>query len=286
MSEHTSFRIGGPVRLMLLPNGPAQLKAALCILRKYGMRSLVIGNGTNLLFSDAPLDIAIIKTCDGIGGIRLLGSGIIEAGSGVLLSRIASFAQANSLSGIEFAHGIPGTLGGGLAMNAGAYGGELKDVLIDVKVFSCEGEERTYSSVECDMSYRHSRIADECSTAVSARMKLIPGDADAIRARMDELSGKRRASQPISMPSAGSTFKRPQGAYAAALIDEAGLRGYTIGGAQVSEKHAGFIINRGGATFEDVIHLMEHVKETVFLRFGISLKPEVKIITKLQERDI
>lgn len=278
MAEHTSFRIGGPVRLMLLPKGPGQLSAAIRITRKYGMRSLIVGNGTNLLFSDEPLDIAIIKTCDGVGGIFINESGVIEAGSGVLLSRIASFALANSLSGMEFAHGIPGTLGGGISMNAGAYGGELKDILLDIKVINCEGEEKTYTADECCFSYRHSRIADEESTVVSASLRLCPGEAEAIRTLMEELSGKRRSSQPLSMPSAGSTFKRPPGGYAAALIDEAGLRGYAIGGAQVSEKHAGFIVNRGNASFEDVIRLMEYVKNTVLVRFGIELEPEVKII--------
>ncbi len=278
MAEHTSFRIGGPARLMLLPKGAEQLSAAIQTTRKYGMRSLIMGNGTNLLVSDEPLDIAIIKTCDGVGGVCINESGVVEAGSGVLLSRIASFALANSLSGMEFAHGIPGTLGGGLSMNAGAYGGELKDVLLDVKVLNCDGEEKTYSSDECRFSYRHSRIADEGSAVISARIRLCPGETAAIRAHMEELSGKRRSSQPLRVPSAGSTFKRPPGGYAAALIDEAGLRGYAIGGAQVSEKHAGFIINRGGASFEDVIRLMEHVKNTVFVRFGIELEPEVKII--------
>ncbi|MBR5381866.1 MAG: UDP-N-acetylmuramate dehydrogenase [Oscillospiraceae bacterium] len=278
MEKHTSFRIGGPARLMLLPKTAEELCFALALTAETGVRRLVMGNGTDLLVSDAPLDIAVIKTHDGLSGITAAGEDTIEAGCGALLSRVASFACAQSLAGLEFAQGIPGTLGGGLFMNAGAYGGEMKDVLLSVTAADGNGRVREISAEDCRMSYRHSVFSEEELIALSARLKLAPGEPDAIRARMEELAEKRRASQPLNMPSAGSTFKRPVGGYAAALIDEAGLKGFAVGGAQVSEKHAGFVVNTGGATFGDVMRLMEHVKETVYERSGVTLEPEVRII--------
>ena len=278
MSRHTSFRIGGPVKLMLLPKCSEELKYALNITSGGEVRRLIMGNGTDLLVSDDPLDMAVIKTCDGLSAMRLTDDGIIEAECGALLSKIAAFSLSNSLAGFEFAQGIPGSLGGGLSMNAGAYGGELKDVLLSVTAADEAGNEVELSLDDCLMSYRRSVFTEGKLTALSARLKLAPGDQEEIRGRIEELAEKRKASQPLNLPSAGSTFKRPVGGFAAALIDQAGLKGYTVGGAQVSEKHAGFVVNIGGATCRDVLMLMEHIRETVLRESGIALEPEVKII--------
>lgn len=278
MSRHTSFHIGGNARIMLLPKTAEELSYALELTEKSGVRRLIMGNGTDLLVSDKPLEMTVIKTHDGLSDISLCGECEIEAGCGALLSRISAFAAAKSLSGLEFAQGIPGTLGGGLAMNAGAYGGELKDVLLSVTALDGNGKRLFLSAEECDMSYRHSVFSDGKLTAVSARLRLTRGNETDIRAKMEELAEKRRASQPLNMPSAGSTFKRPENGYAAALIDGAGLKGFSVGGAQVSEKHAGFVVNTGNATFDDVLRLMEHIRNTVYGASGIMLEPEVKII--------
>ncbi len=278
MSRHTSFRIGGPVKLMLLPKCAQELKYALNITSGGEVRRLIMGNGTDLLVSDEPLDMAVIKTCDGLSGISLNDGNIIEAECGALLSKIAAFALNNSLAGFEFAQGIPGSLGGGLSMNAGAYGGALKDVLISVTAADEKGNEVELSLDDCQMSYRRSVFTEGKLTALSARLMLNPGDPEEIKGKIEELAEKRKASQPLNLPSAGSTFKRPVGGFAAALIDQAGLKGYTVGGAQVSEKHAGFVVNIGGATCRDVLALMEHIQETVLRQSGKDLEPEVKII--------
>ncbi|MGE4483494.1 MAG: UDP-N-acetylmuramate dehydrogenase [Oscillospiraceae bacterium] len=277
MSEHTSFRIGGRVTAMALPESEEQLLRLLALSSSAGVSPLIMGNGTNLLVTDSPLDMLVIKTCDGISDISIRGD-TINAGSGVLLSKLASFALANSLTGLEFAHGIPGSLGGAAYMNAGAYGGEICDVVIETTAVTKDGEIRVYTASENNFSYRHSRFTDSDDIVLSLRLQLAKGDPDAIKAKMDEYSARRRESQPLNYPSAGSTFKRPVGGYAAAMIDKAGLRGYAIGGAQVSEKHAGFVINRGGATFGDVVSLMAYIKETVYEKFGVELLPEVRII--------
>ena len=278
MSRHTSFRIGGPVKLMLLPKCAEELKYALNITSGGEVRRLIMGNGTDLLVSDDPLEMAVIKTCDGLSAISLKDDGVIEAECGALLSKIAAFSLGNSLAGFEFAQGIPGSLGGGLSMNAGAYGGELKDVLLSVAAADEAGNEITLSLDDCQMSYRRSVFTEGKLTALSARLKLNPGDPEEIKGKIEELAEKRKSSQPLNLPSAGSTFKRPVGGFAAALIDQAGLKGYTVGGAQVSEKHAGFVVNVGGATCRDVLALMEHIRETVLRQSGIALEPEVKII--------
>lgn len=277
MREHTSFRIGGPVDAMLLPRSAEELEKVSRAVRASGVRHLLLGNGSNLLVSDAPLDMLVIKTCDGLCSMTQEDGETVSAESGALLSRIASFALACGLTGFEFAHGIPGTLGGAVFMNAGAYGGEMKDVVTSTDAL-CGLEHRIFCGTENEFSYRHSRYSDTDDVVLSARLKLKPGDPTEIRVRMEELSAKRRASQPLSMPSAGSTFKRPVTGYAAAMIQEAGLKGYTVGGAQVSEKHAGFVVNTGGASFEDVLRVMEHVTDTVYRKFGVMLSPEVRII--------
>lgn len=278
MSEHCSFKIGGPARVMVLPSD-AEEAAALCeILARAGEKPLVIGNGTNLLVCDEPLNRFIIKISDKMSDIESRGEGAVFAQCGVSLARLAVFCAHHSLAGLEFAHGIPGSLGGAVCMNAGAYGGEMKDILkravfLDENARLCEK-----SGGELDLGYRHSAFSDKNLIVLGAEIKLGNGSEEDILARMRELSEKRRASQPLDKPSAGSTFKRPAQGYAAALIDECGLKGYCVGGAQVSEKHAGFVINKGGASFDDVLAVIDHIRETVLQKKGIELCPEVKII--------
>jgi UDP-N-acetylmuramate dehydrogenase len=278
MAQHTSFRIGGPVSAMFLPKTAADTAALRRVLFENGIKPLIIGNGSNLLVEDGALDMIIVKTGGGLTGMTLTGETEINAGSGTLLSQLATFALQHSLTGLEFAHGIPGTLGGAVVMNAGAYGGEMKDVAAETTSIGADGSFiRTLGELH-DFSYRHSRFSDTEELIVSSVLRLQKGDPALIRGRMEALAGKRRESQPLNLPSAGSTFKRPKGGYAAALIEQAGLKGYAVGGAMVSEKHAGFVVNSGGATFSDVLAVMDHVRETVLRRFDIALEPEVRII--------
>ena len=234
-------------------------------------------NGTNLLVADEGLDTLVIQTGEGLNRIALDG-GIITADAGVSLARLGVFAWQHSLTGLEFAHGIPGSLGGGVVMNAGAYGGELKDVLSEVTALFPDGV-RTLRGEELALGYRRSFFTDHPEAVVlRAKLALHGGDQEAIKARMEELSAKRRASQPIEMPSAGSTFKRPEGYFAGTLIEQCGLKGKHVGGAEVSRKHAGFVVNAGGATCADVLALIKKVQDTVFTATGVTLEPEVKII--------
>ena len=278
MSDHTSFRIGGPVPVMLFPTDAQQLQGICLLMREYEARPLVIGNGTNLLVSDGPLSYAAVKTYDRLGKIERTGNTEITAGSGVLLSRLSAFAQEQGLTGLEFAHGIPGTLGGAVTMNAGAYGGEMRGVVRKTLFLDNELKMTEVAEDQHDFSYRHSRFSDREDIIVASVISLKRADPQAIRFKMDELATRRRFSQPLNYPSAGSTFKRPKKGYAAAMIEQAGLKGYAVGGAQVSEKHAGFVVNRGGATFDDVRNVMEHIQENVLKVFGILLEPEIKII--------
>jgi UDP-N-acetylmuramate dehydrogenase len=277
MRDHTSFRIGGRASAMFFPGSEDELKALLRLLSKNGVAPLIFGNGTNLLVEDGRLDLVAVKT-HGVGGVRLTGECEITAACGITLARLAVFACEHGLAGLEFAHGIPGTLGGAVIMNAGAYGGEMRDVVVRTVSLLPDGTEAVTSGAEHGFSYRHSRFSGAGETVVSSVLELTEDDRREIRHRMDTLMRKRRDSQPLELPSAGSTFKRPAGGYAAALIEEAGLKGYAVGGAMVSEKHSGFVVNRGGATFSDVQAVMEHVRETVFKKTGIELEPEVKII--------
>ena len=277
MRAHCSFRIGGPAAAMALPASQQELSELTALLHRRGVRPFLLGNGTNLLVEDAPLDLFVIKPAGALAACRVDGTRV-TAGCAVTLAALACTARDASLTGLEFAHGIPGTLGGALFMNAGAYGGEMKDVCTCVLCMDETGALHRVSAAEAGFSYRHSRFADDGSTVVSAELTLAPGDRAAIEARMCELAQKRRASQPLEKPSAGSTFKRPANGYAAAMIDQAGLRGYAVGAAQVSPKHAGFVVNNGGATFDEVIALMRHIQKTVYDRFGTRLEPEVRII--------
>ena len=278
LRDHTSFNIGGPVRAMFFPKSAGELSVILPIFSEHGIVPLILGNGTNILASDEPHDIVAVKTAPGLCGIERTGETEITAGSGAPLHMIAVFAAERGLAGLEFAHGIPGTLGGAVAMNAGAYGGEMKDVVLRTSVVDPTGMPFEVAGDRHGFSYRRSVFSDSRDIIVSSVIRLSKGDAGEIGARMEELMTRRRQSQPLQYPSAGSTFKRPKNGYAAALIEEAGLKGYAVGGAMVSEKHAGFVVNAGGATFCDVVAVMRHVRETVQLRFGIELEPEVKII--------
>ena len=253
MCNHCSFRIGGPADIFALPKNEGELKAVLAILRREGVKPFLLGNGTNLLVRDEGICGVVIKLAAGFDTVERSGN-TIYAGCGATLARTAVFAQSNGLGGMEFAHGIPGSVGGAVYMNAGAYGGEMKDIVKSVRYINAEGE--ICESTENDFAYRHSRFSDSDDIILGATLELSEADPSEISAKMRELMEKRSASQPIEKPSAGSTFKRPVGGYAAAMIDECGLKGYAIGGAQVSAKHAGFVINAGGATFADVMALI------------------------------
>lgn len=277
MSAHTAFRIGGRTPLLAVCDTPEKLSFAAEYFQLRGIRPLVIGNGSNLLVDDCPLRFPVIQTHSGKEEAIRISETEIEAPAGITLSRLAVFAMKNGLTGLEFAHGIPGSLGGAVFMNAGAYGGEMANTVVRAKAFGADGI-YTVQAEEMDFSYRHSRFSESNDLVLSAVLRLAPGRSEEISARMEELMAKRKANQPLDKPSAGSTFKRPAGAYAAALIDSCGLKGYTIGGAAVSTKHAGFVVNLGDAGFSDVMAVMEHVRETVQRETGFVLEPEVRII--------
>ena len=280
MSRHTSFRIGGPARRMAFPKRAEQVVLLVDFARQCGARPLVIGNGTNLLCPDEGLDRLVIDLSAGLTDLEKgQKPDTIAASCGVSLARLASFACDLGLTGLEFAHGIPGTLGGALAMNAGAYGGEMCQVVQGVHVLFPDEGIRLLTGEEMNFRYRGSLLTDRPdAVALDAVVRLTPGDKEAIRAQMRELMARRKASQPLEYPSAGSTFKRPVGHYAGTLIDQCGLKGLTVGGAQVSEKHAGFVINRGGATCADVLALIEQVRRRVLDATGVTLEPEVRIV--------
>ena len=279
MARHCSFRVGGPARRMALPERGEQLVLLLSIARDCGARPLVIGNGTNLLAPDGGLDRLVIGTerlCRLEPGEE---PGTIVAGCGVPLARLVDFACKQGLTGLEFAHGIPGTVGGGLYMNAGAYGGELAQVVTGASVLLPEEGVRELTGEALGFGYRKSFLSEHPeAVALYGRFRLTPGDPEAIRAAMRDLLARRRASQPLEWPSAGSTFKRPEGHFAGTLIEQCGLKGRTVGGAQVSEKHAGFLINRGGATCADIRELIRQVQEVVFEKTGVRLEPEVRFV--------
>lgn len=278
MSSHTSFRIGGAAKRMAFPQNGEQVVLLVGFAEACGVEPLVIGNGTNLLISDAGLDRLVIETSF-MNHIQAEENGRITADAGVSLARLADFACKQGLTGLEFAHGIPGTLGGAVCMNAGAYDGEMKQVIESVTVLFPREGVRTLSCEEMDFAYRHSLLNDHPDAVVlHATVRLTTGEPAAIREKMQLLMQKRKTSQPLEWPSAGSTFKRPVGYFAGTLIDQCGLKGFAVGGAQVSEKHAGFVINKGGATCADVEELIRQVQERVLQEKGVRLEPEVKII--------
>lgn len=277
LSQHTSFRVGGPAALMALPKNRAEAVAAVESAAELGIVPVCLGNGSNLLVSDDGYDGFFIKTAGGLNGISAQGT-VLKADSGVPLSRLAIAALETGLTGLEFAHGIPGTLGGAVTMNAGAYGGEMAQVLSSVAFVNEAGRVETLAAAECGFAYRRSVFSDGKWLILGAELALAPGDPAAIRARMEELWAKRRTKQPLDLPSAGSTFKRPDGYFAAALIEQCGCKGLRVGGAQVSEKHAGFVVNTGGATCRDILTLIEEVRARVLEQSGVNLEMEVKTL--------
>ena len=280
LSRRTSGRSGGPARRMAFPRTGEQLVLLMSFADLCGARPLIIGKGTNLLVPDEGLDRLVIDTSTALDHVEAdAGVGCVTAAAGASLTRVAEVACRMGLTGLEFAHGIPGTVGGGICMNAGAYGGEIAQVAERVTVLFPEDGVQTLSNAEMEFGYRHSLLtAHPEAVVLSAEFRLRPGDTDAIRERMRDLMARRRTSQPLELPSAGSTFKRPEGYYAGTLIEQCGLKGLTVGGAQVSEKHAGFVVNRGGASFSDVTGLIRQVQERVYQQTGIRLEPEVRII--------
>ena len=275
MSAHTTFRIGGPADYYVEPTFE-EVKELLFFLKKENIPYTLIGNGSNLLVSDEGIEGVVVSFGKEMSEVSWEKE-VVRAKAGILLSRLASFAASRSLSGLEFASGIPGTLGGAITMNAGAYGGEMKDVVQSVTVLSGD-EMKEYSGEEMDFSYRHSRVLDEDLIVLEVTMKLQSGREEEILSSMKELNKKRVEKQPLNFPSAGSTFKRPEGYFAAKLIEDAGLKGYTVGGAKVSEKHSGFVINFDHATAKDVCTLMQDVQRIVKEKFDVSLEPEVRMI--------
>lgn len=274
MSRHTTFRTGGPAELFLEINTAEQLQQLLTFFRESGTKYFVVGNGSNLLVSDKGYDGVILHIGDAFGEIRIADEKIM-AQAGVLLSRVASAALEYSLTGFEFASGIPGSVGGGVVMNAGAYEGEMSQVVSLVKGITQTGEEKEFSNEELDFGYRDSILKREKIVVTDVEFQLSGGIRKEISAQMADYAERRRVKQPLEYPSAGSTFKRPEGYYAGKLIMDAGLKGFSVGGAQVSSKHCGFIINRGGATTADIRRLMREVQDRVKEQFGVALEPEV-----------
>lgn len=277
LSKHTSFRIGGPVEVMAFPKSREQLAQILKTSALLDTKPVILGAGTNVLAPDDGLRGLVICLKDCLEGMEQLSDTVIRVMGGVTMTRAAVYACGLGLSGLEFAHGIPGTIGGGVYMNAGAYGGELCQVCRSVEVMDLSGETRILTQDEMGFSYRHSVLEDSFAIVVSVELALEKSDSTVIRDRMKELMSKRSASQPLDKPSAGSAFKRPAGGYAAALIDQAGLKGFRVGDAAISEKHAGFAVNLGNATAEEVRSLLAQVSDRVFENSGIRLEPEVRI---------
>ena len=277
MSRHTSFRIGGPADYFVEPASVDELAGVLSLARQEKVPFFIVGNGSNLLVSDEGFRGMIVHTGGSLRSISVEGD-VIYAQAGALLGAVAGAALEAELTGMEFAAGIPGTLGGAVCMNAGAYGGEMKDILLDAEVLTQDGERLVIPVEELDLSYRHSIIFEKNYIVLAAHIRLSRGDKTQIRNRMNELAGARKEKQPLEYPSAGSTFKRPEGYFAGKLIQDAGLKGYTVGGAQVSEKHSGFVINRGGATAEEVRFLIRQVRSKVKQQFGVELEPEVRML--------
>ena len=278
MAQYTSFRAGGTAEYLIVVDDKTQLKELLKYVKIKCIDHLLVGNGSDLLFRDGIYEGIVIKLGNEFKKITVKGD-VIAAGASSPLSKISAAASDNSLMGFEFASGIPGSLGGGLYMNAGAYGGELKDVIIAVNAISPDGKnEYVFSNENMEFEYRNSALQRNKMIVTSAVIKLKKGEKEEIAAKILELTTKRNSKQPVDFPSAGSTFKRPKQGYAAQLIEEAGLKGLTVGGAQVSQKHAGFIINKGKATATDIIQLIKLVQNTVYDNTGIMLEPEVRII--------
>lgn len=276
MKKHTTFRVGGPADVLVQPDETA-LAAILALCRQYYVPYSFIGNGSNLLVGDKGIRGVVIEMTDPMGNIEVHGTKI-TAQAGAMLSKIANTAASNGLGGMEFAAGIPGSVGGAVVMNAGAYGGEMKDIIEKVYVLDENGAQLELDRDALDLGYRHSCIPEKKYIVTKVVLELVPRNEAEIRSEMKELNEKRAEKQPLQYPSAGSTFKRPEGYFAGKLIMDAGLRGYQVGGAQVSEKHCGFVINKGDATAADICQLMQDVSDKVQAQFGVVLEPEVKMI--------
>lgn len=276
MKNHTSFKIGGPADVFISPQTEEEVISAVDFLQKEGIDYIVTGNGSNLLVSDDGIRGCVLSLGKNFSRLNCIDD-TIYASAGTLLSRIAALALENSLTGFEFASGIPGSLGGAIVMNAGAYGGEMKDVIVTTKYIDTDGTIKKCTRTEHEFLYRKSRFGNG-EIILSSSIKLQNGNQSDIKSVMNDLAARRKEKQPIDLPSAGSTFKRPDGYFAAKLIDDAGLRGYRTGDAMVSQKHCGFVVNMGNATFDDVTKLMAHIQDVVYQKFGVNLEPEVKII--------
>ncbi len=277
MKNYTSFKVGGPAELFLSPEDAGQIAKLVRFCEKEEIPVFVLGKGSNLLVSDRGIKGAVIytgKQC----GISLVDENTVRAQSGASLAQLCTFALENSLSGLEFAYGIPGTVGGAVFMNAGAYGGEMKDVLLNSEYVSTDGTSGELDNEAMELSYRHSAYENSNLVITAASVRLAPADRNEIKSTMNDILARRKEKQPLEYPSAGSTFKRPEGNFAGALIEQCGLKGVSVGGAQVSEKHAGFIINRGGATAADILSLIKHVQARVKAQTGVSLETEIRLI--------
>ncbi|KGG80689.1 UDP-N-acetylmuramate dehydrogenase [Caloranaerobacter azorensis] len=277
MKNHTSFKIGGPVDILFIPKNIEQISKVLTLCKELDIDYFIMGNGSNLLVSDKGIRGVVIKISENLSDVRVEGNKII-AQSGILLSKLSRIALKHSLTGLEFASGIPGSLGGAITMNAGAYGGEMKDIVTLVRCIDGNGEIIEFTNEQMEFGYRSSIIDERELIVIEVEMELKKGNYEDIRSYMDELTQKRITKQPLNLPSAGSTFKRPKGYYAGKLIEDAGLKGLRFGDAQVSEKHSGFIVNLGNATCNDVLNLIKVIQKTVRDKFGVELKTEVKII--------
>lgn len=277
LSNHTSFKVGGRCDMLIYPNSLESLAKLHTKCKEVSLNSIILGNGTNVLFTDRGFRGVVFILSNEIGGVTVEGDTIV-AQAGASLKKLCITALDNGLTGLEFAYGIPGTVGGAVYMNAGAYGGEVKDVIVSVTAADASGNVITFTRDELDMGYRKSIFTDSDYVILSATFKLNDGDRTEIKDKMDDLMSRRKDKQPLEYPSAGSTFKRPEGTYAGLVIEQSGLKGYTVGGAQVSEKHANFVINKGGATATDIINLIDDVKKIVKEKTGYDLECEVKLI--------
>ncbi len=279
MKDYTTFRIGGKCKFLFEPRTAAQIQIITKFLNDEKVPFHIIGNGSNLLVSDDGIDGVVVYMGPNFANASMLDTGLLYCRAGTPLSRVVQFAYENSLTGMEFAYGIPGTIGGAVYMNAGAYGGEMKDIILTCDHIDKDGNDGTLTNYQAKFGYRHSEYCDNgfCITGVSLSLK--PGKKEKIKAAMDDYINRRKTKQPLEFPSAGSTFKRPEGNYASALVDQCGLKGLTVGGAQVSEKHAGFIINKGGATAKDVLELVDKVQKIVLEQTGYKLECEIKYLS-------
>lgn len=278
LNRHTTFRIGGDADYYVVPQSTEALKKAISFCLEQGVPYYIIGKGSNILFADKGFRGVIIEIGKGMEKVEMLDEVTVRAEAGISLAKLASFLAERSLTGFEFASGIPGSLGGALVMNAGAYGGEMKDCVLEAVILDEQGKERILSAGALDLGYRRSVIQEQKYIVLSVTLSFEKGEREQILASMKELNQRRREKQPLEYPSAGSTFKRPPGYFAGKLVEDAGLRGYRVGDAQVSEKHCGFVVNRGKATAEEVLNLIKDVQEKVEKEFGVSLETEVRLI--------